>query len=205
MINRTEPKISIFICSYNNPGNIAVVIGTVLRQTVPDFELFLLDSSDDKITRGIIRNFTDSRIKCFEENGYSKSSLLNKYLPKAKGKYIMIFSDNDILMTNCFTVHLTAFGSNPKSRANYATIEAIYTYGNYPNYKIYAKGTYSDLQKPEGKIDLGSLMFERALLTNLPHPFFGSDLTFINHLSHLTNIYPIAQALHIKRITPNKK
>lgn len=187
------PQISIFTCSHNHPGHIAVAISSVLRQTFPDFEYFILETSTDGITRGIIRNFTDPRIKVIEEAAHNASYLKNTYFPRARGKYIMVLSDNDILMTDCFQVHLNAFAMNQSARACSHAIEVIYTYGNQPGYQIPAHNL--------DQIDLGAIMFERSLLDQIPYPFFGTDATFIKHLSQITPIYPIAPALHIKRLT----
>ena len=188
----TPPKISIFTCSHNNPGHIAVVINSVLRQTFPNFEYFILENSTDGITRGIIHNFTDQRIKIIEEKAHDESYLKNKYIPRARGKYVMILSDNDILMTNCFQKHINAFDMNKNARACYHAIEVIYTYGNHPGYQIPAKNIFGDI---------GAIMFERSLLDNMPQPLFGTDEAFIKHLSLITDIYPLEPALHIKRIT----
>lgn len=192
----TPPQISIFTCSHNNPGHIAVVINSVLRQTFPNFEYFILESSTDGITRGIIRNFNDPRIKIFEEETDDASYLKNKYFPQAHGKYIMILSDNDILMTDCFQEHLNAFAMNKPARVNYHAIEVIYTYGSEPGYQI--RATSID------KIDIGAIMFERSLLDHIPYPFFGTDEAFIKSLSLITNIYPLEPALHIKRMTADR-
>ena len=196
-----QPQISIFTCSHNNPGHIAVVINTVLRQTFPHFEYFILEHSTDGITRGIISNFTDPRIKIVEEEAQDESYLKNKYFPQARGKYIMILSDNDILMTNCFQEHMEDFEMNKNARAYYHAIEVIYTYNNQPGYQIPAKTLFGPALNPDGQIDLGALMFERSLLDSIPHPLFGTDESFINHLARITEIYPMKPALHIKRMT----
>ena len=187
-----QPQISIFTCSHNNPGHIAVAISSVLRQTFPNFEYFILEHSTDGLTRGIIRNFTDPRIKVIEEAADDENYLKNKYISHARGKYIITLSDNDILMTDCFQVHLNAFTMNKNARACYHAIEVIYTYGSQPGYQIPANNTFGDI---------GAIMFERSLLENMPHPLFGTDEKFVNHLSQITQIYPLQPALHIKRIT----
>lgn len=192
-----QPQISIFTYSHNNPGHIAVVISSVLRQTFPDFEYFILESSNDGITRGIIRNFSDPRINIIDGDAHDESYLKNKYIPKAHGTYIMTLSDNDILMTDCFQEHIKAFAMNKHARACYHAIEVIYTYGNQPGYQIPA----NDLDK----IDAGAIMFERSLLDQIPYPFFETDETFIKHLSLITEIYPIESALHIRRMTADDK
>ena len=188
----TRPQISLFTCSHNNPGHIAVAISSVLRQTCPDFEYFILEHSTDGLTRGIIRHFTDPRITVIEEKTDDANYLLNQYILHARGQYIAILSDNDILMTNCFQEHLKAFAMNKTARACYHAIEVIYTYGNKPGYQIPASNIFSDI---------GAMMFERSLLDEMPQPLFDTDEEFVNHLSQITQIYPLEPALHIKRIT----
>lgn len=200
----TQPEISIFTCSHNNPGHIAVVISSVLRQTFSNFEYFILENSTDGMTRGIISNFDHPRIKVIEEKSHDEDDLKNKYFPKASGRYIMVLSDNDILMTNCFQEHIIAFELNQNARAFYHAIEVVYTYSNRPGYQIPARNVFGHGLNPEGKVDLGSIMFERSLLDKIPYPLFGTEKSFVHRLSLVTDIYPIEQALHIKRMTADR-
>lgn len=210
-----NPLISVFTISRNNPGNVAVAIHTILRQTIPDFEYFVIEASNDGITRGIVKNFTDPRIKLIEEDisslpekKYIEGYLKNKYFPKAKGKYIAVLSDNNIMMTNCFIKHFETFSSFDKARATHHGAEVLYTDLKKPSYQNIYKNVYRPEDEACKDMGSGNILFERDLLHYFKGPYFNDDLDkkeserqFLAEIAKLTDIYPTGVALHIERRT----
>ncbi len=222
------PTISIFTCSYNKPKYVAEAMQSVLNQTFSDFEYFILENSTDGITRNIVHNIKDPRIKIFDEDigpqdrrkTYPESYLKNKYFPLASGRYIMTLSDDDLLMPNCFEEHIKEFNTGKNKRANFHAVRVVHLNGKVPENILPANRIFGGGRDPNTRIDGGAIMFEKSLLEDLKHltlplksgaaypPFRGiwnmahiSDGIFIRHLSLLTNIYPINKVLHIKRHT----
>lgn len=224
----TTPTISIFTCSYNKPAHVPEAIQSVLHQTFPDFEYVILENSTDGATRTIVHAIQDPRIKIFDEDisprerrkTYPESYLKNKYFPAARGTYIMVLADDDLLMPDCFKEHIKEFTTNKNSRANFHAVRVIHLNGKVPESIMPADQVYGGGRDPNTRIDGGAIMFEKTLLDELKHltlppaagapypPFRGiwsmahiSDGIFIRHISLLTHIYPINTVLHIKRCT----
>lgn len=90
-------KISILICTYNSGNYILPTILSVLNQSLPDFELLILDNASTDNTIENIKIFNDNRIKLYElKSNIWPYAWLNFLLEKAKGEYIAIQDHDDI-------------------------------------------------------------------------------------------------------------
>jgi glycosyltransferase involved in cell wall biosynthesis len=96
------PLISICIPSYNAGKYIAAAIQSVLDQTYRNFEIIISDDSSDDGTVEVIKSFTDHRIRCFiNERNRGVEFNWNKALHLAKGKYVKVLCDDDIIYPEC--------------------------------------------------------------------------------------------------------
>jgi glycosyltransferase involved in cell wall biosynthesis len=91
-------KVSVIITTYKRPHYLSEAIGSVLKQSLRDFELIIVDDDPDgKEVEKIILSYRDPRIiyiKNKENFGGAKS--LNIGLKRAKGEYIAVLDDDDI-------------------------------------------------------------------------------------------------------------
>src|ERR1700761_9304658 len=115
MFEPPNPRISVFMPSYNKRGFAVEAVRSVLGQDFGDWELWILENSqDDGKTRSILFNnlplHEDHRIH-YEEielNDEVRSQhwpapyLLNQYYPRANGEIIMYISDDDLFMPGLF-------------------------------------------------------------------------------------------------------
>jgi hypothetical protein len=109
---RTAPLLaSVFLPSYNKGGYAVEAIRSVLAQDHTDLELWVLENSTDSTTRAMVCEATagDPRVSCEhidltpEQRAgcYVPAMLLNRYYPKACGRYIFYLSDDDLLDPAC--------------------------------------------------------------------------------------------------------
>ncbi|MEK7555767.1 MAG: glycosyltransferase [Patescibacteria group bacterium] len=96
-------KVSIGIPAYNEAGNIAVLLASILKQDSPNFTLqeiiIVSDGSTDE-TVAKVRTVNDPRIKIWEyKERIGKSQHLNTIFRKAKGDIIVLF-DADVVLTH---------------------------------------------------------------------------------------------------------
>lgn len=214
------PVVSIFTCSFNKPDYVADAIRSVLAQSFTDFEYWILENSTDKKTRQVIQGLLgrDPRIFYYEldfdeatrKDIYVESLLKNRFFGLATGKYVMYLADDDILLPDCFKVHLEDFEIHPSHKANYHIVqcEKTTTGESWPMFS----GVVCEPETnwPGCNIDGGSLMFEASLLKKLNRPWFPvdwqiaatSDGEFMNRLVKLAKFYPINTVLSRKRMTP---
>ncbi len=141
---------------------------------------------------------------------YNKSGYINVYSPNALGKYIMYLVDDDILEPTCFEDHLKVFQRNKAQKANYHAYKIVYLGTNRPDDISPATKTFGPLCGPKERMDGGSLMFEKDILSQITRPYFKhnwfnahiSDSLFLDKLSKTVSSHPINKILHTKRITP---
>ncbi len=83
--------------TYNHEKYVAEAVNSVLEQTFKDFELIIVnDGSTDK-TDEVIRTFLDNeRIVYINQENQGTSTATNNGILAAKGKYIALFSGDDV-------------------------------------------------------------------------------------------------------------
>ncbi len=99
------PKVSIIMTSYNKPMFVDRVLEAVLKQTMPDFELLLMDDNSDYPTVRLLEEYAarDSRIRLFRHQTTFEerlataryATLINQALEMATGEYITYLSDDN--------------------------------------------------------------------------------------------------------------
>lgn len=88
------PKISIIVPAYNAESTIARCVNSILAQTLPDFELIIIDDGSTDKTSQICAAYSDDRIRYYRKENGGPSSARNMGLSLARGEYIG-FADAD--------------------------------------------------------------------------------------------------------------
>lgn len=93
-----QPKISVILPAYNAERYIGSMIDSLLGQTMPDFELILVDDGSRDGTLQLCQAAArrDSRVVVLSQQNSGPSAARNRGLEQAKGKYIA-FADADDL------------------------------------------------------------------------------------------------------------
>ncbi|TLE11181.1 glycosyltransferase family 2 protein [Helicobacter bilis] len=118
-----NPKISILTPSFNHERFVGFFIESVLKQTLEDFELIIVDdcSSDNNVNE--ILKFKDSRIKLIQ-HPYNQgiNAGLNTAFENASGEYLVFCASDDMLTPNALEVIYKAFSENPSVKAIYPSL-----------------------------------------------------------------------------------
>ena len=112
-----EVKVSIIMPTHNRANLISRSIKSVLRQTLADFELIIIDDVSTDNTEELIRGYQDSRIKyikravnhlaLYRETG-REDNPRNDGLKQARGQYVAYLDDDD-LYKSCFLEEMCGF------------------------------------------------------------------------------------------------
>lgn len=86
--------------AYNAAPYIGAAITSVLSQTMPCFELLIINDGSTDDTAAIIAAFDDVRIRLIHQKNGGVAAALNKGLALAKGAYIARFDADDICLPN---------------------------------------------------------------------------------------------------------
>lgn len=126
-----KPRVSVFLPSYNKHLWVEEALQTVLAQDYLNFEIWVIENSDDEETRQGLKDsglLNDPRV-IYEETDFSPVQrynqftcgvLLNRYYPRANGDIIFYLSDDDLIMNSHLFSELVAwFDAHPARDALY--------------------------------------------------------------------------------------
>ena len=105
----SQPLVSVCIPSYNSEEFIAGTLESVLSQKFVDFELVIVDDKSTDGTIPIIKGFNDPRIRLIEnQQNLGLGHNWNKVLSCARGEYVKLLGDDDVLYPECLARQLRA-------------------------------------------------------------------------------------------------
>jgi glycosyltransferase involved in cell wall biosynthesis len=93
-------KVSILMPTFNDESLIADTINTVLSQTYTNWELLIMDDGSLDNTASIIRSFSDSRIRLFQQENKGQLVALNNLCQYITGDLVLMLHSDDRLYEN---------------------------------------------------------------------------------------------------------
>jgi glycosyltransferase involved in cell wall biosynthesis len=98
-------KFTVYIVSYNYGKFLMDSIESVLRQSVDDWELLIIDDNSIDNTRNVMNLYKgDARIRLYSTTGIGLPAVCNFALKKARGRYIIRLDGDDIFEENILLV-----------------------------------------------------------------------------------------------------
>ncbi|RKR06951.1 glycosyl transferase family 2 [Kushneria sinocarnis] len=90
------PTVTVLMPAYNRADVIPWAIDSVLRQTLDDFELLIVDDASTDSTASVVEGYTDPRIRLIRQTGnQGPARTRNHGLELARGRYIAILDSDD--------------------------------------------------------------------------------------------------------------
>lgn len=93
-----ELPVSVVISTYNRGDYIAESIKSVLSQSMPDFELIIVDDGSTDATKEIVASFRDRRIRYFYRENGGIAAARNFAASVSRGRYTAVHDDDDIML-----------------------------------------------------------------------------------------------------------
>lgn len=94
--------VSVCIPTYRGATFLAATIDSVLRQSYPHFELWIIDDNSPDNTQEVVSSFSDPRIKYIRNTqNLGPEGNWNKCFELAQGKYFKLLPHDDLLALNC--------------------------------------------------------------------------------------------------------
>jgi glycosyltransferase involved in cell wall biosynthesis len=99
MINlEHKPKVSVLVPTYNRSKYLKDAVDSILNQSFVDFEIIIVDNCSNDDTANVVLTYQDSRIQyIFNELNIGAVGNYNKALRLARGEYVYLFSDDDVM------------------------------------------------------------------------------------------------------------
>ena len=115
MMTGAAPRVSVVMPIYNGAEFLAPSIDSVLAQTIPDFELILVDDGSTDGTAEIIRAYAarDARIISIAKPNSGIADTLNRGLAAARGEWIARLDADDLMVPERLERQLAFVAANP--------------------------------------------------------------------------------------------
>ena len=122
----TPPEVSVLMSVYNGERYIEQSIRSVLDQTLENFELLILDDASTDRTADIVLEFRDERIS-FRQSNVNKGLFfnLNRLIETASAPVVKLWSQDDLMTTDCLTTGARFFADHPEVGCFYCSCDYI--------------------------------------------------------------------------------
>ena len=204
---KSSPVISVVMPVYNCAFYIQEAVDSILNQTFTNFELIIIDDASTDGTSGILKNFTDPRIKfVFKEVNEGVSAATNEGFRLAKGKYIARMDGDDISVKERFEKQVEVLENNPEI----FICGGLFKYLGGTNSIIGHKETHGEILTElliSCSICMGASMFRRKELSKYfydQNKKSGEDYDFWTKVAWLGEMYNIQEVLLLYRVHNNQ-
>lgn len=213
-------KVTIAIPTYNRSNFISESIFSVISQTFKDFEILIIDNNSTDNTRMIIKSFKDERIRYIKNRtNIGMMNNWNKCITMARGKYVMILGDDDILLPNFIEESLNIFSKHKNLGFTFSHINKVdengktltkWGYKFFKNGLIhgenYIKTTINNLccMTNSSSVLINKKVFEKVGYFESPFARNTFDLNMWIKIANRFNVYFIEKILSNYRIHKNQ-
>jgi len=109
-----QPLVTVITPAYNVEPFVGETIESVLAQTMPDFEMIVVDDGSRDRTAEVVRGFSDVRVSLIQTPNQGVSSARNAAMARARGRYFALLDADDIWDKTFLAEQLTVFEKQPE-------------------------------------------------------------------------------------------
>ena len=95
---RAEVPVTVAISTFNRCEYLPDAINSVLAQSMPDFELIVVDDGSTDDTRAVVEAFDDERIRYLYKENAGLAAARNFAADHSRGRFTAIHDDDDIML-----------------------------------------------------------------------------------------------------------
>ncbi|NDG64030.1 MAG: glycosyltransferase family 2 protein, partial [Planctomycetes bacterium] len=194
------PKFTVYVPSHNYGRFLSEAIESVLRQSVRDWELFVIDDGSSDDTPAVMKLYeAHPQIRLFSTGGIGLTAVCNLALLHAKGEYIIRLDGDDVFDENLLLVLGHVLDQNPTMALVFPDYYMVDPFGEIYSHERRKKmlvdnhnldvpphgactmirvtvlrevGGYREDLKAQDGFDLWSKIIERYKYTNVNLPLF---------------------------------
>lgn len=182
-INEKRPLFSIVIPAYNREKVITRAIDSILKQTIDDYEIIVVDDGSSDNTEKVVKAYSTNKIKYILQENQGATSARNTGIVNSKGKYISFLDSDDEWMTNMLEKQLSCFENDKSVGLVYSNFMIAYPDGHLDNFskQLGIEGNvYADILKqgylaPTSVISVRTECFDKVGLFDKDLPASQDD------------------------------
>ncbi|MGN7297434.1 glycosyltransferase family 2 protein [Ferdinandcohnia sp. SAFN-114] len=217
-----NPKVTVILTSYNKPTTVGMAVESVINQTLPDWELFIMDDASNAETRSILQKYLqDKRITYINseiknEDRYKTTryaTLINEAISKSTGKYLTYLTDDNLYERTRLEKMSNYLDKYPNRDIVYSKQKVRFIDSNGKCTSEMIRNTKGVLSKPQNLVDHCSVMHTRNSLKKVqkrygsywdddPINWHNADAAFWGRLASIGPFYPLDEVLDICMKSP---
>ena len=110
-VGKMRVRLSVIVTTYNNPRTLSLVLASIARQTVKQFELLIADDGSGPETRALVKGFAARapvpvRHIWHPDDGFRKWAICNQAVLRSEGDYIVFFDGDVLVPRRCLEQHV---------------------------------------------------------------------------------------------------
>jgi glycosyltransferase involved in cell wall biosynthesis len=109
------PKVSVITALHNKGAYVAETIQSVLAQTMPDWEMIVVENGSTDNGPETVREFSDDRIQLIDSPRQGPGAARNFGLAQATGDWILFLDADDLIEPDFLSSRLTLAAQNPNT------------------------------------------------------------------------------------------
>jgi len=125
----TKPLVSVVIATYNSGPYLREAVGSVLRQSVSDLELLVVDDGSTDGTRELVEQIHDARLTYIWQENAGQTAAKNHGVARARGDFIGFCDGDDYWYANKLELQLPLFERSPAVGVVYSAADEIDEHG----------------------------------------------------------------------------
>ncbi|NEQ31907.1 MAG: glycosyltransferase [Leptolyngbya sp. SIO4C5] len=114
------PLVSVIVPVHNGAKTVRASLESVLRQTLTDFELIVIDDGSTDETLAVISELRDERLKLFSYPNAGVAASRNRGVSHSSGAYLSFLDADDLWVADKLAAQLTALQANPQAAIAYS-------------------------------------------------------------------------------------
>jgi glycosyltransferase involved in cell wall biosynthesis len=154
------PLVSIIIPTYNSAATILRCLSSLATQTIPDFEVLIMDGLSTDYTLALVDGVADPRVQVYAEKDAGIYDAMNKGIAKARGEWLYFLGSDDYLVEPTVFEQLAPYFKNPK-------IDFLYGNVNSPDYGECYDGFFDAKKLDKKNICHQAIFYRRNVFAKL--------------------------------------
>jgi glycosyltransferase involved in cell wall biosynthesis len=110
--HKENPHVSVVIPAYNSARFVAEAIRSVLAQTLPPYEVLVIDDGSVDGTREVVAEFLSTGVRCISQPNSGVSAARNRGLDEARGEFIAFLDADDLWRPEMLATHAELLRDN---------------------------------------------------------------------------------------------
>ena len=159
-----NPRVTIVTPSYNQGQFIEETIQSVLAETYPNIEYFVIDACSTDETHEILEKYVSAIDRIIIEPDRGQSDAINKGFRLATGTLVGWLNSDDVLLPGAVEAAVACFRQHPAGSIFYGDVEVTNEQGNY----LYSL-------KPSKRLTFKMIVNGRGMIVQ-PGSFYATEL-----------------------------